>query len=143
MAYRAGFEPSLNAHTHSFRVLPSDIDELGHANNVSWVRWVNDAAIAHATAVGFDGAGLRRLSVLWVVRRHDIEYLLPALVDEQLEAVTWPETLSGATSVRRTLIVRDGRVCARAETTWALLDASTGRPRRIPAELSAAYGFTP
>lgn len=143
MAYRAGFEPSLTAHTHCFRVLPSDIDDLGHANNVSWVRWVNDAAIAHAMAVGFDGAGLSRLSVLWVVRRHDIEYLLPALVDEQLEAVTWPQTLSGATSVRRTLIKRDGRVCARAQTTWALLDASSGRPRRIPPELSAAYGFTP
>lgn len=143
MAYRAGFEPTINAHTHSFRVLPSDIDDLGHANNVSWVRWVNDAAISHAAAVGFDATGLSRLSVLWVVRRHDIEYLLPALVDEQLEAVTWPQTLSGATSVRRTLIKRDGRVCARAETTWALLDAESGKPRRIPQELSVAYGFSP
>jgi acyl-CoA thioester hydrolase len=143
MAYRAGFEPSINAHSHVFRVLPSDIDNLGHANNVVWVRWVNDAAIAHAACVGFDAAGLSRLSVFWVVRRHDIEYLLPALVDEELESVTWAQTLSGATSVRRTLIKRDGRVCARAETTWALLDAGSGKPRRIPPELLAAYGFTP
>jgi acyl-CoA thioester hydrolase len=141
MAYRGGFEPTNNAHTHRFRVLPGDIDELGHANNVVWVRWVNEAAIAHAEAVGFDVAGLARLSVFWVVRRHDIEYLLPALVGEQLEAVTWAHSLAGATSQRRTLIKRDGRVCARADTIWALLDASTGRPRRIPPELLAAYGF--
>jgi acyl-CoA thioester hydrolase len=141
MAYRAGFEPSNNAYTHSFRVLPGDIDDLGHANNVVWVRWVNEAAIAHAAAVGFGAEGLSKLSVLWVVRRHDIEYLLPALLDEQLEAVTWAQTLGGATSLRRTLIRRDGRICARAETTWALLDAVSGRPRRIPPELSLAYGF--
>ena len=141
MAYRGGFEPTNSAYTHCFSVLPGDIDELGHANNVVWVRWVNEAAIAHATAVGFDAAGLGRLSVLWVVRRHDIEYLLPALVGERLEAVTWAASLSGATSHRRTVFKRDGRVCARAETIWALLDATTGRPRRIPPELLVAYGF--
>jgi len=141
MAYRAGFEPTNNAYTHRFGVLPGDIDELGHANNVVWVRWVNEAAIAHAAAVGMGAEPLGRLSVLWVVRRHDIEYLLPALLGEQLEALTWAHSLRGATSLRRTLFKRDGHTCARAETTWALLDAATGRPRRIPPELLTAYGF--
>ena len=79
--------------------------------------------------------------MLWVVRRHDIEYLLPALIDEQLEAFTWVSTLSGATSLRRTLFKRDGKVCARAATTWVLLDEKTGKPRRIPQELLLAFGF--
>lgn len=141
MAFRAEFAPPSSAYTHTFTVLPSDIDELGHANNVVWVRWVNEAARAHSDAVGFGPAGIQTLSVLWVVRRHDIEYLVPALVDEQLEAVTWASSLSGATSLRRTLFRRAGKVCARAETTWALLDAQSGRPRRIPQELLEAYGF--
>src|SRR3954470_4719384 len=118
MAFRDDFQPSERAYVHRIEVLPSDIDELGHANNVVFVRWVNEAAREHSETVGFGRAGLLALSVLWVVRRHDIEYLLPAFAGEQLEALTWAHTLGGATSVRRTLLMRAGRVCARAETTW-------------------------
>ncbi|HVZ32988.1 MAG TPA: thioesterase family protein [Polyangiaceae bacterium] len=120
---------------------PSDIDELGHANNVVWLRWVNEAARAHSDAVGFGPAGLRRLGVLWVVRRHEIDYLAPAHEAEELEAITWAHTLSAASSLRRTLFKRAGSVLARAETTWVLIDPGSGKPRRVPREILAAYGF--
>ena len=64
------------------------------------------------------------LGVVWVVRRHDIEYLLPALEGEELDAWTWVETLRGATSLRRTVIRRDDRDLARAATTWVLIDTA-------------------
>lgn len=143
MAFRDGFQPSSSAYAHRFRVAPADIDELGHANNVVWVRWLNEAAIAHSEAVGFGYEGMRAIGALWVVRRHDIEYLESALVDQELVAWTWPATLRGATSHRRTLIKLGERVLARAETTWVLIDAATKRPRRVTPDLLAAYGFTP
>ena len=31
----------------TFSVAPGDIDELGHVNNTVYVRWVQEAAIAH------------------------------------------------------------------------------------------------
>jgi acyl-CoA thioester hydrolase len=76
------------------------------------------------------------------VRRHDIEYLVPALEGEELEAFTWVATLRGATSLRRTVFrrVRDGKILARAATTWAMIDPS-GKPRRIPREILTRYGF--
>lgn len=137
-------EPPPTAHSHRFVVNAGDIDELGHANNVVWVRWVNEVAIAHSRSVGLGHEVYLRLGVLWVVRRHDIEYLLPALVGQELEAHTWIATLRGATSLRRTVFRRpvDDRVLSRAETTWALIDAATGRPRRIPGEMLARYGFS-
>lgn len=141
MAFRGDFVPTEHAYVHRFRVQAADIDELGHANNVAWVRWVNDAARAHSEAVGFGPSGLLRLSVLWVVRRHDIEYLLPALEGDELEALTWAHTLTGATSQRRTLFTRAGKVAARAETKWVMIDANTHGPVRIPAPILAAYGF--
>jgi acyl-CoA thioester hydrolase len=135
--------PPEHAFLHAFAVDPSDIDELGHANNVVWVRWVNEAAIAHSRAVGLGPDAYFSMRVLWVVRRHDIEYLVPALSGESLEAITWVATLRGATSLRRTMIRRRSDRCllARAETTWALVDLETGRPRRIPKEILARYGF--
>ncbi len=136
------FELNPAAHLHSFRVEPSDIDELGHANNVVWVRWVNEAALAHATHLGLGPAYCREQGSIWVVRRHDIEYLLPAFEGQTLEAFTWPETFRGAASRRRTLFRCDGRVLARAETLWVLLELSTGKPRRVPREMLEGYGFS-
>jgi acyl-CoA thioester hydrolase len=135
--------PPDRAFRHHFVVRPADIDELGHANNVVWVRWVNEAAISHSKSVGLGPEVYLALGVVWVVRRHDIEYLLPALDGEELVAATWIETLRGATSLRRTVISRDDRVLARAATTWALIDTATAKPRRIPKEMLARYGFHP
>ena len=135
--------PPAHAYAHAFSVEPADIDELGHANNVVWIRWVNEAAIAHSRSVGLGPDAYFALGVLWVVRRHDIEYLVPALPGEALEAATWVASLRGATSLRKTVIRRktDGALLARASTTWALVDLETGRPRRIPKEIMARYGF--
>ncbi|HVU01765.1 MAG TPA: acyl-CoA thioesterase [Polyangiaceae bacterium] len=137
------FTPPDRAYAHVFDVQKTDIDELGHANNVVWVRWVNEAAIAHSRHVGLGPDVYLALQVLWVVRRHDIEYLVPALEGERLEAMTWVATLRGATSLRRTLFRRasDGKPLARAATTWAMVDLQ-GRPRRVPPEILAKYGFS-
>jgi acyl-CoA thioester hydrolase len=141
MATRPEFTPPSSAYRHPIRVEPADIDELGHANNVVWVRYVNAAAIAHSRSVGLDHETYLALRVIWVVRRHDIEYLAPALEGEHLEAFTWVASLRGATSLRRTVITRDGRDLLRGETTWALIDTESGKPRRIPQEMMARYGL--
>src|SRR5580765_5546109 len=33
--------------SHSFRVQAADIDEQGHVNNVVYLRWIQDVAVAH------------------------------------------------------------------------------------------------
>lgn len=129
------------AYPHRFQVRPDEIDELGHANNVVWVRWLNQAAIAHASHVGWGVEACVAAGVIWVVRRHDIEYLLPAFAGEELTALTWPETLRAATSQRRTLFFRGEQLLASAETTWVLLEQLSGRPRRVPPAMLASYGF--
>jgi acyl-CoA thioester hydrolase len=152
------FAPKEGAYVHTFTVEARDIDALGHANNVSFIRWINDAAIAHSTSVGFGIEACLRAGLVWVVRRHDVEYLRPAFAGERIEALTWPESLSAATSLRRTLFRRveaggqdseaggsagaEGtQILARSETTWALFDPETQRPRRVPEAMRAAYGF--
>ena len=142
MPTRTEFDPPESAYRHAIVVEPSDIDELGHANNVVWVRWINEAAISHSRSVGLDHEVYFQMRCIWVVRRHDVEYLAPALEGQSLEALTWIADLRGATSRRRTLIRRDGQPLLRAETTWALVDTDSGKPRRIPKEMLERYGFT-
>lgn len=135
-------EPPAHAFTRRFQVAGSDIDELGHVGNVTWVRWVNDAATAHSASVGLDLETYRKLGVLWVVRRHDVLYRAPAFAGDTIEASTWIASARGAASIRKTLFHRSGdrALLVQAETTWALVTISTGKPTRIPRELAERYG---
>lgn len=137
------FDPPANAFSHSFFVPAADIDDLGHAGNVSWVRWLQDAATAHSRSIGLGLDEYRKLGVLWVVRRHEIEYLGAAFEGQELRALTWVDSMKGATSLRRTLFRRaaDDAVLCHAATTWVLLGMPSGRPTRVPKELLERYGF--
>jgi acyl-CoA thioester hydrolase len=119
----------------------ADIDDLGHVNNLVYLRWVQEVAVAHSGARGWDAGAYQRIGASWVVRRHEIDYVVPVLVGEALTITTWVESVKGASSVRRTRMTRarDGAVVCRASTTWAFVDLARGRLARIPDALRAAF----
>lgn len=113
-----------------------DIDELGHVNNAVWVRWIQDLATAHWRAA----AGPAHVDAyVWVVVRHEIDYLRAVLAGETVTGRTWVgEAPRGARFDRHVEFVgEDGKPRLRARTTWAILDKATGRPLRVPAEVAA------
>jgi acyl-CoA thioester hydrolase len=122
---------------------PADIDELDHVSNLVYLRWVQDVAMAHTIAVGWDHPQYRDLGAIFVVRRHEIEYITPVLLGEEVELVTWVGWWKQASSERRTSIrrSRDGKEVARAATIWAFIDLASGRPRRIPEHVRGAFGL--
>ena len=128
-----------------FDVPASDQDELEHVSNVAYVRWIQNVAFAHSVHAGWPMARYRELGGVFVVRRHEIDYLRPAHAGERVELRTWIESWSAVTSRRRTQIVRpaDDVEIARAVTIWALVRTDSGWPRRIPAELHEAFAGAP
>jgi len=116
----------------SFTVDEADIDELGHVNNVVYLRWVQDVATAHWMEATTPA---QRAGIAWVVARHEIDYRAPALRGDELTARTWVAAWTGVRSERHTEIVRhrDGTVLARARTIWGAVDPESGRPRRLEA----------
>jgi acyl-CoA thioester hydrolase len=124
---------------HSFTVTPEDIDRQGHVNNVRYVQWIQDVAVAHWQ----QAASAEQLeSLTWVVLRHEIDYLRPAFALEELTARTWVGRASAAKSERLTEILRDGQVLVRAKSVWCALDVKTFRPRRIDDEIKVTFGMT-
>jgi acyl-CoA thioester hydrolase len=117
----------------------ADIDELGHVSNLVYLRWVLEAATAHSAARGWGHAEYRALGAVWVVRRHELDYLAPVLAGQALIAETWVDTWKAASCVRRTELARDGQIVARAATTWAFMSIASGRPQRIPELMRAAF----
>lgn len=124
----------------ALEVPPSAIDELGHVNNVEYVRWMQDAAIAHADAAGCTAA-TEAAGAVWVVRSHHIEYLRPAFAGDRIEIRTWVEEYRRASSLRRYEFVRpaDGVTLAKGETDWVYVDRASGRPKSIPEPLRALF----
>lgn len=120
------------------QVAPDDIDELGHVNNVTYLRWVQDAAVAHWTAAA---PAAEQARLFWIVLRHEIDYLHPAQLDDRLAAFTWVGTCTRLRFDRHTEIRRadDGRVLARARTVWCPIDATTRKPTPVSAELRARF----
>jgi len=117
----------------------ADIDELGHVSNQVYLRWVLDVAMAHSASCGWDHAAYRALGGIFVVRRHELDYLAQVTLGQQVLATTWVDSWKLASCVRATEITRDGQVVARAATTWAFMALATSRPQRIPDELRATF----
>lgn len=130
-----------------------DIDELHHVSNLVYVRWVQQVAEAHSSTVGYDHGAYRKMGAVFVVRRHEIDYLASAYHGDRILLATWVDSWKAASSVRMTTISRitrgDGTVgpapvvLARARTLWALINLDTGRPTRMPQELRDAFTALP
>jgi acyl-CoA thioester hydrolase len=119
-----------------------DIDELGHVNNIVYLRWVQEAAMAHWRALAPREA---QAALAWVVLRHEIDYSRAALLGDELVARTWVGTAEGLSFERHTEIIRrrDLRVLARARTLWCPVDMATGRPRRVLDDVRRLFSAGP
>jgi acyl-CoA thioester hydrolase len=116
------------------------IDQLGHVNNLAWIRITLELAEAHAAALGFGYETLRARGFAWVVRHQDLHYERSAHLGDRLRETTWLSELRGARCVRHTRLRRaDGELCFAANTEWAFVDVAKLRPRRVPADLRAAF----
>jgi acyl-CoA thioester hydrolase len=131
------------AFRHEIVVDDADIDFLGHASNISVVRWVQEIALAHSAAVGLDIDEYRRIGAIFVVVRHEIDYVRPAMRGDRLDARTWVPRVLSAKCFRHTEFTRvgDGQPIAKGITTWAFMDLATGRPLRFSDRVRLAFGW--
>ncbi|HYH11295.1 MAG TPA: acyl-CoA thioesterase [Thermomicrobiales bacterium] len=145
-----------SAYIMPVRVRFHECDPLGHVNNAVYLNYLEQAAIDHATLVGWSQENLEReVGGVFVARRHEVDYLRPAMEGDRLEVVTWAETMGMATAMRRYVIRRadeerleaglvehpntaaldQGEVLVRALTRWALVRRDAMRPIRIPSQV--------
>ncbi len=122
-------------------VVSTEIDLMGHVNNIEYLRWTQRAAVRHSDAQGWTTEDYLRLGQGWVVRSHQIEYRQPALLGDTVLVRTWVADMKKVTSLRRFEIFRasDQALLAAASTNWAFVNFQTGSLCRIPQEVSNAF----
>lgn len=138
------------------RVRFGECDPYGHLNNAVYLEYLEQAAFDHAALCGWPVKRLQdEVGAVFVVRKHEMEFLQPAFESDVLEISTWPEGMSMARTRRHYLIRRipwEGfgapppelipfadfvaperrELMLQATTEWAFVDPKRGRAVRIP-----------
>ncbi|WP_372986460.1 acyl-CoA thioesterase [Marinobacter sp.] len=121
--------------TLEITVREEDTDRLGHANNVVYVRWLEDVSWAHIESLGMTWELHESTGKAMAITRTEIDYLASANAGDRLILGTWLTGFDGRfRSSRQFQLVRpaDGKTLVRAVSTHACVNMKTQRPSRAP-----------
>lgn len=119
----------------------SAIDGLGHVNNIEYVRWMQDAAVAHSAALGWPPERYLEREYAWLVRSHAIKYIQSAHAGDEVVVQTWVMDMRKFSSNRKYRMFRaaDGEPVAKAETQWIFVNLKSQRLMPVPPEVIADF----
>lgn len=121
---------------HKITVSSADLDEMNHVNNIVYLKFMQEAAILHWYAL----ASKETIdSMRWVARRHEIDYLKQAFLDDELTIKTWVSEFSAVTSHRHYEVLKGNDLIAKAITHWVALDSQTLRPKRLTSDITSLF----
>ena len=118
----------------------SDLDPLGHVNNVVFHDYLQEARVGMLHDIGFvRGPGFSQ-----VVVKQEITHRKPLLLAREPVIIeTWVEHLGNSSyTFRYRILDEHGDVAAEASSVMAVVDPETGRPIRIHPELRAVLAAT-
>lgn len=127
---------SAASHHHPIRILPGDIDFMGHVNNARYLGWVQDAVLSHWRHIA---PAEEAAAKLWVALKHEITYRKPAFLNDQVIAEVVLEKVEGVRAFYATVIRRGEDVLAEVRSSWCCIDAETLRPARLAKDLIARF----
>lgn len=124
------------AHELAVRVYYEDTDAGGIVYHANYLRFAERARTEFLRDLGYDH---RRLAeehgLLFAVARAEIDFRVPARLDDLLRVRTRPTRLGGARMDLAQEIWRGADLVAGLALTLALVDTASLRPRRLPAAL--------
>ena len=86
-----------NVFTLTITVSLEDIDTLQHVNNLVYVKWMDTIATTHWSFLTKENP---LPQYVWVVMRHEIDYLKQATLGDEIIVKTWIGETKGITSDR-------------------------------------------
>jgi acyl-CoA thioester hydrolase len=105
---------------------------MGHVNNATYLRWVQEAVIDHWRSLAPPDAVAKHL---WVALKHEITYRKPTFLGDDVIATVLLERVKGTRAFYETIIRRGEEVLAEVRSSWCCLDAETLRPARLAGEI--------
>lgn len=125
-------------HRFPIRVYYEDTDAGGIVYHANYLRFAERARSECLRTIGWQhDKMLSETGLGWVVRRAQIDFRLPARLDDALVVETRLADMTGVRMTARQTVHRDGQLLVGLDLELVLL-TSAGRPGRIPAPLADA-----
>ena len=121
---------------HRVAIEPADIDHMGHVNNAVYLKWVQEAVIDYWSSVAPPSAVAGHL---WVALKHEITYLRPTFLQDNVVAEVIAEKVEGARAYFTTVVRRGQDVLSEVRSCWCCLDAASLRPARLARDIVARF----
>ena len=117
------------------RVTWQDLAAGRRVDDATYLAMIEECGMGVIEAHGWPAARMAAEGFAIILRRHQVEFLRPAHLDDELELATWASDMQRATATRHYVIRRpkDGALLVRTHTLGVWVNLETGRPMRIPA----------
>jgi acyl-CoA thioester hydrolase len=110
------------------KVTSEYIDDLNHVNNVVYVQWMDQVAFEHWEFLTQNNP---LPQYIWVVLKHEVDYLKQAVLGDIITVKTWVGETKGFKSERLMEFYKNNQLLVKAKTVWGMLDAENYKPSRI------------
>ncbi len=133
--------PPASVFTCHRRVTWQEIDTLQHVNNTVYLDYISDCGMQVIAAHGWPVQRMIAADMAILIRKHQIQYLQPAVLDDELELATWASDVRRSTAWRYYTIRRVGdcALVAQVNSLGVWVDLHKGVPVRIPAQFLADF----
>ena len=123
------------------RVTWNDLDMTRHVGDATLLEYVEACGFGVVAAHGWPPERMAAQGFAIILRRHQIENLATAALDDELEIATWASDVRRVSATRHYTIRRaaDGTLLTRVDTLGVWVDLTSGRPIRIPADFLADF----
>lgn len=132
----------LPVHTFSLRVYYEDTDSGGIVYYANYLRFAERARTEMLRELGFEnGALLERDGLAFAVRRCQVDYLSPAVLDDALTVMTHVTHIGGASFDLDQVVMRGEQTLCEMTVRMACMQVRgtrVGKPTRIPQPLREA-----
>jgi acyl-CoA thioester hydrolase len=116
------------------RVEWQDLDPMEHVNNAVYMAYANECGFQAVAAFGWPWKRMVEQGFAILLRRCQIQYIQPALLDDELDISTWASGVRRSTATRHYTIRRecDGALLCQANMLGVWVELENGQPMRIP-----------
>lgn len=114
-----------------------ELDSAGHVNNAIYAEWGEDCGMNCVAHYKWPATRMAQHNMGIFYRRMWLEYLQPALPNDEVEIVAWLSNVKRATAMRHFAVhrVKDQALLCRINILAVIANTQTGMPMRIPQEM--------
>ena len=118
-----------------------DLDMSRQVGDATLLQYVETCGFGVIAAHHWPAARMAAQGFAIILRRHQVENLASAALDDELEISTWVSNVQRASATRHYIIrrVADGTLMTRVDTLGVWVDLTSGRPIRIPPDFLADF----